>query len=41
MGWGAILVPGDYEAEARTLIENVLESISESPADGSLEFQEK
>jgi len=41
MGWGAILVPGDYEAEARSLIESVLENISESPADVSVEFQEK
>jgi hypothetical protein len=41
MGWGAILVPGDYEAEARTLIENVLESISESSPDVSGELQEK
>jgi len=41
MGWGAILVPGDYEAEARSLIESVLENISESPADVSVELQEK
>jgi hypothetical protein len=41
MGWGAILVPGDYEAEARSLIENVLESISESPPDLSVELQDK
>jgi hypothetical protein len=41
MGWGAILVPGDYEVEARSLIENVLESISKSPPDASLEHQEK
>jgi len=41
MGWGAILVPGDYEGEARNLIENVLESISESPADVSVELQEE
>jgi hypothetical protein len=41
MGWGAILVPGDYEGEARSLIENVLESISESPADVSVELQEE
>ena len=41
MGWGAILVPGDYEAEARSLIESVLENISESPADLSVELQEK
>ena len=40
MGWGAILVPGDYEAEARSLIESVLESISESPAEVSGELQE-
>lgn len=41
MGWGAILVPGDYEGEARRVIENVLESISESSAGGSLETQEE
>jgi hypothetical protein len=41
MGWGAILVPGDYEEEARSLIKNVLESISESPPDMSTELQEK
>lgn len=41
MGWGAILVPGDYEGEARRLIENVLESISESAADVSIELEEK
>ena len=41
MGWGAILVPGDYEVEARRLIENVLESISESSPDASGELQEK
>jgi hypothetical protein len=41
MGWGAILVPGDYEAEARSLIESVLENISESPAEVSGELQEK
>jgi len=41
MGWGAILVPGDYQAEARTLVENVLESISESSPDVSLETQKK
>jgi len=41
MGWGAILVPGDYETEARSVIENVLENISESSADESLEIQEK
>ena len=40
MGWGAILVPGDFEAEARSLIENVLESINESPAEVSGELQE-
>jgi hypothetical protein len=34
-------VPGDYEGEARSLIENVLESISESPADVSVELQEE
>ena len=41
MGWGAILVPGDYEGEARSLVENVLESISESAADFSVEFEDK
>ena len=41
MGWGAILVPGDYEGEARSLVENVLESISESAADVSIELEEK
>jgi hypothetical protein len=41
MGWGAILVPGDYEAEARKLLENVLESISDSSPEGSGELQEK
>ena len=41
MGWGAILVPGDYEEEARSLIENVLESISASPPDSSVELQQK
>jgi hypothetical protein len=41
MGWGAILVPGDYEAEARTVVESVLESISERSPDGSGEHQEK
>ena len=41
MGWGAILVPGDYEAEARKLVENVLESISDSSPEGSGELQEK
>jgi hypothetical protein len=38
MGWGAILVPGDYEEEARSLIEKVLESISASPPDSSVEL---
>ncbi|MEJ2363475.1 MAG: hypothetical protein P8075_14090 [Deltaproteobacteria bacterium] len=37
MGWGAILVPGDYEAEGRDLIEDVLESLRESPPDTSVE----
>jgi hypothetical protein len=41
MGWGAILVPGDYEAEARSLIEKVLESIGENPPDVPVEPQEK
>jgi len=41
MGWGAILVPGDYEAEARSLVDNVLESISESPPEVPVELQEK
>jgi len=41
MGWGAILVPEDYETEARSVIENVLDNISERSADGSLEIQEK
>ena len=41
MGWGAILVPGDYEGEARSLVENVLESISESAADLSVELEDK
>ena len=41
MGWGAILVPGDYEAEGRNLIEGVLESLRESPPDMSVEPQEK
>ena len=41
MGWGAILVPGDYEEEARSLIEKVLESISASPPDSSVELQQK
>jgi hypothetical protein len=41
MGWGAILVPGDYEGEARRVIENVLESIRESPPEVPFELQEK
>ena len=41
MGWGAILVPGDYEGEARRVIEKVLESINESSAGGSFETQEE
>jgi len=41
MGWGAILVPGEYEAKARSLIENVLESIDHSPPDAPAEFEEK
>ena len=41
MGWGAILVPAEYEAEARSLIENVLESISESAPDEPVELQEE
>ena len=41
MGWGAILVPGDYEAEARKLVEDVLESISDSSPEGSGKLQEK
>jgi hypothetical protein len=28
MGWGAILVPGDYEEEATKVVSRVLESIS-------------
>ena len=28
MGWGAILVPGDYEEEAASVISRVLESIN-------------
>jgi hypothetical protein len=41
MGWGAILVPGEYEAEARSLIETVLESVSESASDAPVEFQKE
>jgi hypothetical protein len=41
MGWGAILVPGDYEAEARSLIEKVLESIGRSPPEAPFELREK
>ena len=41
MGWGAILVPGDYEAEGRNLIEDMLESLRESPPDTSGELEEK
>ena len=41
MGWGAILVPGDYEGEARSLIEKVLESIDENPPDVPGEPKEK
>jgi hypothetical protein len=41
MGWGAILVPGEYEAEARSLIENVLESVSESASDAPAEPQQE
>ena len=41
MGWGAILVPGDYEGEARSLIEKVLESIGENPPDVPGEPKEK
>ena len=29
MGWGALLVPGDYEEEAASVISRVLESISD------------
>ena len=41
MGWGAILVPGDYEGEARSLIEKVLESIDQNPPDVPGEPKEK
>ena len=41
MGWGAILVPGDYEGEGRNLIENVLESLRESPPEEFAELEEK
>jgi hypothetical protein len=41
MGWGAILVPGDYEVEAKSLIERVLESIGENPPGVPVEPQEK
>ena len=41
MGWGAILVPGDYETEGRSVVENVLESLSESPPDESAEGQQE
>ena len=39
MGWGAILVPGDYEGEGRNLIENVLESLRESAHEVSAELK--
>ena len=29
MGWGAILVPGDYEEEAARVVSRVLESIND------------
>ena len=29
MGWGALLVPGDYEEEAARVVSRVLESIDE------------
>jgi hypothetical protein len=29
MGWGALLVPGDYEEEAASVISRVLESIND------------
>jgi hypothetical protein len=41
MGWGAILVPGDYEVEARSLIEKVLESIGDNPPDVPVKSQDK
>ena len=41
MGWGAILVPGDYEAEGRSLIEDVLESLRESQLEVPAELQEE
>jgi hypothetical protein len=41
MGWGAILVPGDYEGEGRNLIEDVLESLRESPPEESAELKEE
>ena len=41
MGWGAILVPGDYEAEGRNLIEDVLESLRESQLEVPAELQEE
>jgi hypothetical protein len=41
MGWGAILVPGDYEGEGRNLIEDVLESLRESPPEEFAELEEK
>jgi hypothetical protein len=31
MGWGALLVPGDYEQTARTLIKQVLKSLDGKP----------
>ena len=41
MGWGAILVPGDYEAEGRSLIEDVLESLRESQLELPAGLQEE
>ena len=33
MGWGAILVPGDYETEARELVHKVLRSLEDEGSD--------
>jgi hypothetical protein len=41
MGWGALLVPADYEEEARRLIDNVLESTVHEAQVGSNSDKEK
>jgi hypothetical protein len=41
MGWGAILVPGDYEAEGRNLVEDVLKSLRENQLEVPAELQEE